>query len=282
MKALSILDEVVKSLEEHENALRIRKLIYGICKNTWENDINTLHSFKLKELLQELQLLNPTLDYLKYSLDRIVKTLNKPAEYALVANVILLQMGRLYPDTEESTQQIPLNRNSSPTPAANSVPQQASTYQPILGWDTSKEPYDSFELRLEIMKYTNPLRAKILTFSTLYHKFDFDHQDWVTIRNKELDNLLLKLFYACETIVDLEYRLSTTARQMQPRDENTQAAGAILQAMKRYYVNRQPGQYQTQAFDINLEEFLTTDNTDIDDDDDQTCQIRKSSDTKLS
>ncbi|MGV2388811.1 MAG UNVERIFIED_CONTAM: hypothetical protein LVR29_12625 [Microcystis novacekii LVE1205-3] len=32
--------------------------------------------------------------------------------------------------------------------------------------------YDPFEIRLEIFQYTNPLRAKILIFSLLFHHWD--------------------------------------------------------------------------------------------------------------
>lgn len=263
MKALSLLDEVVKNLEEHQNSLRIRKVIYALCKNKWENDSNLLKSIRLKELIQELQIANPTLDYLKHSLDKLVKTLNKPGEYSLVANVITEQMIRLYPEPEEATQQFAVKNNSR---------QQSLEYKPNLGWDEPPITYDPFELRVEIMKYTNPLRAKVLAYSIAYHPFDFSSQDWLSLKSKELDVLLHKLFDKCKSLKDLEYNLQTAARNLKPTDEYTQAAGAIYQAMKRYYANRESNQYQPENFVMNFD--MAPLKEDNDDEGEQTCQIR--------
>lgn len=263
MKALSLLDEVVKNLEEHQNSLRIRKVIYALCKNKWENDSNLLKSIRLKELIQELQIANPTLDYLKHSLDKLVKTLNKPGEYSLVANVITEQMIRLYPEPEEATQQFAVKNNSR---------QQSLEYKPNLGWDDPPITYDPFELRVEIMKYTNPLRAKVLAYSIAYHPFDFSSQDWLSLKSKELDVLLHKLFDKCKSLKDLEYNLQTAARNLKPTDEYTQAAGAIYQAMKRYYANRESNQYQPENFVMNFD--MAPPKEDNDDEGEQTCQIR--------
>lgn len=266
MKALSLLDEVVKNLEEHQNSLRIRKLIYAICKNKWENDANKLNSIKLKELIQELQIANPTLDYLNFSLDKLVKTLNKPMEYALIADAIVEQMTRLYPEQEEATQ--PLAVKSNPV-------QESLEYKPNLGWDEPSITYDPFELRVEIMKYTNPLRAKILAYSIVYHLFEFNSQDWLSLKSKELDVLLHKLFIKCKTLKDLEYNLQTVAKTLTPRDEHTQAAGALYQAMKRYYANRESNQYQLENFVMNFDCDITGAKN-HEDDGEETCQIRPS------
>jgi len=266
MKALSLLDEVVKHLEEHQNSLRIKKLIYAICKSKWENDVNQLNSVKLKELIQELQFANSTLDYLKYSLEKLVKTLNKPGEYALVSNVIIEQMTRLYPDPQEATQQIAVKSNPV---------QESLEYKPNLGWDEPSIIYDPFELRVEIIKYTNPLRAKILAYSIVYHLFDFSSQDWLSLKSQELDVLLHKLFDRCKTIKDLEYQLQTVGKNLNPIDDYTQAAGAIYQAMKRYYANRESNQYQPENFVMNFDGDVT-DTKDDQDDGEETCQIRPS------
>ena len=266
MKALSLLDEVVKNLEEQQNCLRIRKLIYAICKNKWENDANKLNSIKLKELLQELQIANPTLDYLKFSLDKLVKTLNKPGEYALVANIIIEQMTRLYPDPEEATQQIAVKSNPV---------QESLEYKPNLGWDEPPITYDPFELRVEIMKYTNPLRAKILAYSIVYHIFDFSSQDWLSLKTKELDVLLHNLFDRCKSLKNLEYNLQTVAKNLNSTDEYIQAAGAVYQAMKRYYTNRESNQYEPEKFVIDFDAEITGAKDDQDDGE-ETCQIRPS------
>jgi len=103
MKTISSLDAVTKNLEQHENSKRIKKLIYSACRNIWENDEDTLERVKLQELIQELCRLNLTINNLTYSLSKIVKTLNKQAEYALIASVISQEMQKLYITSDEST-----------------------------------------------------------------------------------------------------------------------------------------------------------------------------------
>ncbi|WP_243458315.1 hypothetical protein [Nostoc sp. UIC 10630] len=103
METISSLDAVTKHLEQHESSKRIKKLIYSACKNTWENDEETIDRFKLQDLIQELFRFNPTTNNLNYSLSEVVKTLNKQAEYAIIANVIFHQMQKLYITPEEPT-----------------------------------------------------------------------------------------------------------------------------------------------------------------------------------
>ncbi|MDA0266253.1 MAG: adenylate/guanylate cyclase domain-containing protein [Cyanobacteria bacterium] len=92
-----------------------------------------------------------------------------------------------------------------------------------------------FALRLEIMRYTNPLRAKILLLSTIRSPFTFTPQDWRLLKAKTLDNLLQETFEYCPSFADLEGKLTIIASCLDNHHANTQAAGAILQAMKPYY-----------------------------------------------
>ena len=229
MKAFSILDRVVQDLEKHENSARIKKLIYCACKKNWENDPNKLEHFKLPDLLRELLDLSPTIEHLTVALNSVVKQLNKQAEYSLVANVVISQIGQLYPDTEDSTQ-VKSNRFNT-VPSAYSTPTHPSEPQ----INEPKRQYEPFDLRLEIMKHTNPLMAKILIFSTVDRPFDFSPQDWLTIRTQELDDLLLRLFRICETITELEFQLNSTAKCLEDTSGFNQAAGVIIRAMKPFY-----------------------------------------------
>ncbi|WP_204104415.1 MULTISPECIES: hypothetical protein [Spirulina sp. CCY15215] len=95
--------------------------------------------------------------------------------------------------------------------------------------------YDPFEVRLEVMKYSNPLRAKILAFSTLHHKFEITSQEWSSLRTLSFDELLQNLYENYPNITALEKPLYDTANSLASPDENNQAAEAIVQAMKPYY-----------------------------------------------
>ena len=99
----------------------------------------------------------------------------------------------------------------------------------------AKDRSDLFELRLEIMKYTNPLQAKILLFSSLYSPFSFSKQDWSALKSKTLEDLLREFFEYCQTVADLESKLTIMSHCLDNPDENNQVAKAILQAMKPYY-----------------------------------------------
>ncbi|MEJ6482553.1 hypothetical protein N0Y54_14665 [Nostoc punctiforme UO1] len=237
MKTISSLDAVTKHLEQHENSKRIKKLIYSACKNIWENDEETLDRFKLQELIQELFRLNPTTNNLNYSLSEVVKTLNKQAEYAIIANVIFHQMQKLYITPEEPTG-IFLNKPHQEESTGIFLNQQ----EPISLNSIDKSPnsqikyqYNQFDLRQNIMKYTNPLRAKIVLFSALDKKFTFNEEDWLKLKTQKLDDLLLKLFNICPTLRELESKLNSAVISLGKPDENIQAASAIIQSMRALY-----------------------------------------------
>ncbi|QLE43452.1 hypothetical protein FD723_25440 [Nostoc sp. C052] len=239
MKTISSLDSVTKHLEQHENSKRIKKLIYSACKNIWENDEETLDRFKLQDLIQELYRLNPTINNLNYSLSKVVKTLNKQAEYALLASIISHEMQKLYITPDEATgillnqprQEEQIFYNSGQI-SSNSIDKSPNSQ--------TKNQYNQFDLRQNIMKYTNPLRAKIVLFSALYKKFTFNEEDWLKLKAEQLDDLLLRLFDTCPTIRELESKLNSAVISLGKPDENIQAASAIIQSMRGLYGNISP------------------------------------------
>ncbi|MEM1308359.1 MAG: adenylate/guanylate cyclase domain-containing protein [Cyanobacteria bacterium P01_H01_bin.153] len=92
-----------------------------------------------------------------------------------------------------------------------------------------------YTLRIEIMRYTNPLRAKILLLSTVRSPFTATRQDWLTLKSKSLDDLLRETFEYCQTFSDLESKLTIMCHCVDNVGDNLQTAGAILQAMKPFY-----------------------------------------------
>ncbi|MEH1852962.1 MAG: hypothetical protein V7L11_15140 [Nostoc sp.] len=263
MKTISSLDSVTKHLEQHENSKRIKKLIYSACKNIWENDEETLDRFKLQELIPELYRLNPTINNLNYSLSKVVKTLNKQAEYALLASIISHEMQKLYITPDEATG-ILLNQPHQEEATGillNQPRQEEQTFynsgqissNPIdkSPNNQTKHQYNQFDLRQNIMKYTNPLRAKIVLFSALYKKFTFSEEDWLKLKAEQLDDLLLRLFDTCPTIRELESKLNSAVISLGKPDENIQAASAIIQSMRSLYGNISPSTNGYQPFNSN-------------------------------
>jgi hypothetical protein len=242
---LSTFDEIAKYLEQHEHSKRIKKLIFCVCKNTWENDQATLDTFKFKALIEELYHLNPTIDNLNFSLFSVVDTLNKREEYSMIASIITNEIQKLYlilsaktgiipqPPNQEEETGIILNKphnsilSNSEKILSNAINNPANI--------TKKHQYNSFDLRQNIMKYTNPLRAKIILFSALYHKFTFNKQDWFKLRAETLDTLLQKLFDSCPTIREFEYKVNTAVMSLGNPDENTQTGSTLIQHIRRLY-----------------------------------------------
>jgi hypothetical protein len=235
----SILDEVANKLEQHEKSTRIKKLIFCASKNIWQNDQNILDSFKLQELIQELYSFNPTIEHWNYSLSQIVNTLNKPGEYSIVANVILEEVGKLYNTPEEDTGIIynPYQPEDSTELVHNkqSPPEISLALIEELKDCHIKNEYNQFDLRQNIMKYTNPLRAKIVLSSALGNPFSFQLEDWAILKQQELDNLLWQLFNICPTLEEFEIKLNHSLISLGNQDENIQAAGAILQSVRSLY-----------------------------------------------
>ncbi|MBD1884233.1 hypothetical protein [Microcoleus vaginatus] len=237
MKALSILDEVVRELEQDVNLSRIKKIIFFACKESWENDPAQLASADVRLLIEELCAKYSRLEDIEAVLNNIVSKVNKKTEYALVADLIVCQLSRLY-EFEDFTK-LEINISSFGGQEAPAFEDHFSSEIPSSSEESARNPGKLFDVRQKILQQTNPLRAKILIFSTLYHQFTFSDRDWLLLKTQELDNLLRQLFNVCGSLAELESRLYTTASNLDNRDENDQAASVIIKAMNPCYAKMQ-------------------------------------------
>ncbi|NMG57505.1 hypothetical protein E1H12_02950 [Geitlerinema sp. P-1104] len=114
-------------------------------------------------------------------------------------------------------------------------------------------PDDLFDVRGQLLRKTNPLRTKILIFSTIYHQFDFSDRDWMALRTQELDALLRHLFDACPTLDELDSRLHRTARDLEGTEENLQAADLLVRCFTRFYVQDLPSRPDDISRDLSPE-----------------------------
>ncbi|MGB3207255.1 MAG: hypothetical protein WBB28_19900 [Crinalium sp.] len=242
MENNSLLQKVAKDLEQHENSLRIKKVIVCACIKVWENDKNKLEFFRFEDLIKQIRSKNPSLESLKISLYNVVRTLNKPQEYALIAKTIYSTLMPLYPEAQRSAsvtsgKSASLNseRNTVGSSQKNIEQKPQSKPQPGFNSNQIKASVDSFALKMEIMNYANPLRAKIVLFSTLYHPFDFTNQDWINLKGYELDDLLIKVFSVWSNFPDFEYHIMNASMNMQQSDENTKVANVIVRCLKPLY-----------------------------------------------
>lgn len=129
------------------------------------------------------------------------------------------------------------------TEVRHAAPHDDGTDEGSVGWteddDERVEPprdrNDLSDLRVEIMQYTNPLRAKMLLFSHLHQPFEFNSPDWSKLRAQTMGDLLQQLFEQHGSFTQTEQSLHQTAQKMQRPDDYEQAVGAIARAIQPYY-----------------------------------------------
>ncbi|MGB0561097.1 MAG: hypothetical protein ACPGVO_04750 [Spirulinaceae cyanobacterium] len=334
-------EHLAQGLDEESEILRIRKMLWCACRQQWESNAQTLLALDLPALLEEMHYSFPTEADLQAGLDRVVQSVNRKAEYGAIAQTLLGHLNPLYhaapptdPPTdlsEPSSSEPNLSRPNlsgpdgaeldstqappdlalqntlilqptaaqmetlvaSPQTAGNHAAGQTTTGQTaeqqtaaqmktvassaqtqaqletMVSRQAPKQPpplevteygstgtdfnpdleleathaeavegtltYDAFTVRLEVMKYANPLRAKILAFSTLHHTFETRGQDWPHLRTQPFDALLQTLHQSYETLESLTQQLNATAEQLESPEDSLQAAEAIVKAMKPYY-----------------------------------------------
>ncbi len=102
--ASPLLNDVLQEFAQDQNLPRIKKLLLFACTHIWENNSQRLEQADLRDLLQRLMAIAPTLEQLQSQLHSIAKSLNKSAEYSLVANAIINHISRLY--LEQSTHRV--------------------------------------------------------------------------------------------------------------------------------------------------------------------------------
>lgn len=99
--------------------------------------------------------------------------------------------------------------------------------------NSPQKTYDLFELRLEIIQYTNPLRVKILLLSLLDdHPWEGSKQDWSMLRSHTLDNLLEQLIDSGKSLVEVATKLYEIAKSQKDSEANLQTASTIIEALK--------------------------------------------------
>lgn len=196
---------LLTALDQDVNVSRIKKLLIYTCRKYWEANSYVIEQIATSELLDELMEQYATLEALRSGLSKIVKTLNKPAEYSLVAEIVLREVEPLYGE-----------KNSS------------AIAEPI-------EPVNLFDIRQEILKYANPLKAKILLFSSIYYRFEFYSQDWSNLKLYSLDGLLRTVLTQVETIEQFEQLLNEKASDLREPDTYLEIVPILVRSLKLNY-----------------------------------------------
>lgn len=197
-----LLDEVTQDLAQDQNLIRIKKLLIYACTQTWENDQSRLAQINLRDLLSSLLMLAPTCEQLQAHLNGIVNTLNKAAEYTLVANAIMGRVNQLYSD-ENSIQ------------------------QPLL----SQQSYGAIAPLLE--QDPDQLRIKKLLILACKHYWETDP---TRLNQFSLSDLIQELHNLAPTLETLKAVLENSVKTLSKRTEYTLIAHKISHVFQPLYL----------------------------------------------
>ena len=223
---------VAHNIDIDAQQMRLKKLLLYTYQDIWESDLRQLNSIDWANLLRELVSFMPTFLQLQALLQEAVQRVSKPAEYIAIANLLLTKLELLYPDRNNENYPDAI---APPIPPINQLsPYLNNQIRSKIAFDP-RIAIDLFDLRLELMRFTSSMRAKILLFSALYYPFDPDRDNWHELRSHRLDGLLRQLFYAYPTFDKAEKSIWQIARSLSEPNAYDQAASYILQVVKTLY-----------------------------------------------
>ena len=247
MEDLNLLEEVIDSLEQDSNVLRIKRLILFTCHDTWSNDVNEVKALHVRQLVRELMIMVPDLNMLKQKLNSHVKQLSKQSDYLLAADNIIDSMGFLYTLRDEGNLPngfLKLEISSS----SQHITHENITNENITNEKNERDAQSTiphkhnlkyltnlFDLRADISRNVSPLHAKILLFSSLNYRFSPQDKDWSSLYTYDLDDLMQLTFQTYETFDALEKQLSEVSRALDQPEDAKRASAVILQALKPFY-----------------------------------------------
>lgn len=248
----SVMTNLLNNLNKHAEIARIKKLVFYLAKDQWENDLNVINRHDFKELILKLRELYPNFNELEKAFNDLVATLNRQHLYLAVSEAITQEMSKLY-KTDEGETILYNNHTSVVTAIQTKEPEQNLTLpqqqqQEFIRQETIVEEkknntveekkaitYNSFDWRLDIMQYSNPLRVKMLLFSLIYHQFENDDKDWAKLKSCTLDDLLGKIRTRYESLTEIETKLESIAESTDEKELNHQTAAIILKSLMSFY-----------------------------------------------
>ncbi|OIP69589.1 MAG: hypothetical protein AUK43_12300 [Oscillatoriales cyanobacterium CG2_30_40_61] len=240
MPTPSRLNEIAQNLETDPNITRIKKVLLCAYSGKWENDSHILDSINLTILLQNIYQKHPQFEPLQIILNNILSRLNKKNEYNLVLNTIENQISQLYvqsnPRDFAQLNQLSITASETLKISPEELNSLSSAYSsqgvPV---NQIRQISNLFDVRFKIMQHTNPLRAKLVIFSSLEREFNYREEDWSQLKNQSLDDLLHELLQTFPNLERLKSHLYKMAEYLEDTDENIQVVTVILDALTPYY-----------------------------------------------
>lgn len=211
--ALSVaLRDAAGNLASHPEFLRIKKLIFGLCNGTWENDLENLNRISLEDLLEDLLELNTNIESLKHSVYRLANSLNHAESYATPAAAIVEQLKSVYTAKAllETKPEIP--------------DYQGQTFNILLD-----RVVDTFEQQEE------KLRIKKMLLASFENSW---RNDLKVLEQYSIKDLVLGLYQSKTAIEEVEKSFNTIARGLNKPAVYQQIARTILDCISVLYEYR--------------------------------------------
>lgn len=345
-------EAIAQQIDQSTYRDRFKKLLLCATTNRWESDSTLLAALHLPTLLRTLRRLATRLSDLNAILTSIVATLNKPEEYAIIATVLVDYLKPLYPEPatavaaspaletqaaehtldltadgpppvplappalkrsaaaetlaaehtldltadcpapapadpaiSETTAELAIDDPSLPGIALSAIAPCAPTPIPPKAPTAPPLEYNLFDVKQDVMQYTNALQAKLLLTALLQGRaIAADAENFHTLRQMLLDQLLEQMLTRFSTFSALEERLRAIAPTLPPALEGPQTANALLQAVRRIYPSgdRPSIQLDPEQFSVLAAQPATPDDVThlrsgaiaaSDNDDEATCQF---------
>jgi hypothetical protein len=216
-----IFDQIVAYLEHHDDALRIKKMLYCMCTGRWERNEEFLNSINCYHFAEYVVKEIDSHQELKKRLFEMLKSMNKPQEYLGIAKVIYSALGQMYPD---------FHRMYSNDLGAQQLRAMPIPDQPVN--EPAKIEFDIFELRQKVMSYANPLRVKTILHMILQPEEFLEPRN---IYQHRLDALLTEFIEKYPSITQAEELFSEAVELLDDVEEYGKAATGLLQSLMTVY-----------------------------------------------
>ncbi|NEO28733.1 MAG: hypothetical protein F6K03_18130, partial [Kamptonema sp. SIO4C4] len=170
MSVATLLDEIATHLDQHENQVRIRKLIFCACYNRWENNQSILLNLDLAGLISRLYQQHTSIENVTETLYSVIQKLNRKTKYSQLANVIIEQLKPLY-EEDKTAQPDPENGEQT-----QFLTRETTQFFPNL---SAPSPLDAIAESLD--QHDQSLRIRKLLFCACYNHWENNVQPLLTL-----------------------------------------------------------------------------------------------------
>ncbi|NCS24523.1 MAG: hypothetical protein GPI96_08410 [Microcystis aeruginosa BS13-02] len=222
--SIDVFNNVVRYLDGHEEKLRIKKLIFCICRKYWENDPNILNPVTIEDLMKELLQIRTSQEQLTFSVYQLVKSLNRPEIYTEVATVIIEQTSKLYSNIADAYNNQLLTVEPKVNPSFDTVNNDVNNEEDHL----LRQVVSSLE------NHQETARIKKLMFAASKNRWE---NDQALINNHGLTNIILELRRNNPNFLSLRQTLSQVAENINKKALYLTLADIILTQLEPLYDN---------------------------------------------